>query len=84
MTQSCHKLAPTPSHMSVLGVSQGPQRVPKPRSEQTNPCSGEQNINPAQTQPKPQPAQSQSKPTHTATVCVGPTEPKQDKPNRKH
>ncbi|XP_060755356.1 aurora kinase C-like [Neoarius graeffei] len=80
----CRKPAPTPSHMSVLGVSQGPQCVPRPRSEQTNPCSGEQNINPAQIQPKPQPAESQFIPAHTAAECVEPTEPKQDKENSKH
>ncbi|MCI4387018.1 hypothetical protein PGIGA_G00069320 [Pangasianodon gigas] len=85
VTQSCHKPAPAPSHASVLGVSQGPQRVQRPRSEHKSPCGGEQNINPAQTQPKPQPqpAQTQPKPAHTATQCVKPTEPKQDKPNQK-
>ncbi|KAF5900807.1 aurora kinase B-like, partial [Clarias magur] len=83
VTQSCYK--PPQSHASVLGVSQGPQRVPRPRSEQKSQCGGEQNINPAQSQPKaqPQPVQSQSKPAHTVPECVKPTEPKQDKPTPK-
>ncbi|XP_053505363.1 aurora kinase A isoform X2 [Ictalurus furcatus] len=81
--QGCHKPAPTPSQTSVLCVSQGPQRVQRPRSEQKSSCGGEQNVNPTQTQLKPQPAQSQPKPAHTATECVKFTEHKQDKPNPK-
>ncbi|KAK2827735.1 hypothetical protein Q7C36_018661 [Tachysurus vachellii] len=83
VTQSCHKPALTPSHTSVLGVCQGPQRVQRPRSEHKSPCGGEQNINPAQAKPKPQPAQSQPKPAPTAPEGVKPTEPKQDKPHPK-
>ncbi|KAI5612748.1 aurora kinase A [Silurus asotus] len=87
VTQSCHKPAPTPTHTPVLGVSQGPQRIQRPRSEHKVPCSGEQNINPAQTLSKPQPAPSQPKPapiTTTTTESVKPTEPRQDKPHPKH
>ncbi|KAG7320717.1 hypothetical protein KOW79_015132 [Hemibagrus wyckioides] len=92
VTQSCYKPTPTPSHTSVLGVSQGPQRVQRPRSEQKSPCTGEQNINPAHTQPKPtqtqpkpqtQPAQSQPKPAPSAPEGVKPTQSKQDNPNQK-
>lgn len=84
VTQSCHKPALTPSHTSILGVSQGPQRVQRPQGEQKSQCNGEQNINPAQTRPKPQPAQSQPKPTHISADGVKPTEPKSDKPNCMH
>ncbi|XP_072517938.1 aurora kinase A [Salminus brasiliensis] len=82
VTQGFHKPLPTPSHTHVLGVSQGPQRVQRPRS-QVKPAvngssvktlsGGDQNVSPAQPQPTPPPQaqpklqlQPQSQPKPTA------------------
>ncbi|KAG9266270.1 aurora kinase C-like [Astyanax mexicanus] len=83
VTQSCHKPVPTPSHTHVLGVSQGPQRVQRPKS-QNKPAvnvpsvktltSADQNIRPTQPQPapatqaQPKQLQQQSQPKPTANI----------------
>ncbi|XP_062867519.1 aurora kinase A [Trichomycterus rosablanca] len=84
VNQNFHKAAPTPTHMPVLGVSQGPQRIQKPRVQPKTPCTGEQNIIPNQIQPKPQPPQIQQKPGQAGTECVKPAEAnKQERPSLK-
>ncbi|XP_036444028.1 aurora kinase A [Colossoma macropomum] len=97
VAQVCHKPVPMPSHTHILGASQGPQRVQRPRSQHKpavsgppvkNASSGNQNVSPAQAhpapqaQPKPQP-QSQPRPCAT-TEPVKAAEPStQEKPNQK-
>ncbi|XP_026877384.1 aurora kinase A [Electrophorus electricus] len=58
VSHSCPKTAPVPNHTHVLSVSQGPQRVQRPRSQPKPAVCGsavknvaDQNVNPAQTPP---------------------------------
>ncbi|KAI4882880.1 hypothetical protein NFI96_013096 [Prochilodus magdalenae] len=94
----CPKPIPTPSHAHVLGVSQGPQRVPRPRSQHKpavngppvkHASGGDQNISPAQVQPTPpaqtQPRpqmQSQPKPCATSEPVKAAELSKQERPNQ--
>ncbi|XP_066502358.1 aurora kinase A [Hoplias malabaricus] len=97
VAQFCQKSASTASHTQVLGLSQGPQRVQRPRSQHKpalngpplkHAPSGDQNINPAQPQPavpphtQPKPQlQSQPKPCTVPEPVKAAETSKQDKPS---